>query len=161
LVYMGNSTTGGTAIIGALIQKRFPQFSMGKLLTGANLVIVVASIFVFGNIDSAIFAGICIYLSGLVMDRMIYGMNTNRLLFIISDKSSAIEQRIMEDLGRGVTVLKGEGGYRHSQKNIIFCVVSKSQFYKVRKITMQVDEGAFIVGCEAGDVLGRGFKHLD
>ena len=161
LVYMGNSTTGGTAIVGALIQKRFPQFSMGKLLTGANMLIVIASIFVFGNIDSAIFAGICIYISGLVMDQLVYGMNINRLLFIISDQSSAIENRILQDLHRGVTVLKGEGGYKHSQKNVIFCVVSKSQFHKVRKLTMQVDPGAFIVGCEAGDVLGRGFRHLD
>ena len=161
LVYMGNSTTGGTAIIGALLQKRFPQFSMGKLLTLANLIVVAASIFAFGNIDAAVFAAVCIYISGIVMDRMIYGLNMNRLLFIISDKSSEIEEQIIQQLKRGVTVLKGEGGFRHAPKNVIFCVVGKAQFYKVRDIAAGVDEHAFIVGCEAGDVLGKGFKHLD
>ena len=72
-----------------------------------------------------------------------------------------IEKQILEKLNRGVTVMKGEGGYKHSQKNIIFCVVSKSQFYKVKEIAMGVDKNAFIVGCEAGDVLGKGFKHVE
>lgn len=161
LVYLGRSTTGGTAIIGALLQKRFPQFSLGRLLSVANLIVVVASIFAFGNIDSAIFAAICIYISGMVMDKIVYGMNTNRLIFIISDKSREIEAMILEKLHRGCTVLQGEGGYRHSQTKVIFCVVSKAQFYRVRRMALSVDEHAFLVGCEAGDVLGKGFKHVD
>ena len=161
LVYLGQSTTGGTAIIGALLQKRFPQFSLGRLLSLANLVVVVASIFAFGNIDAAIFAAICIYISGLVMDKIVYGMNSNRLMFIISDKSRDIEAMILEKLHRGVTILSGEGGYGHSQKQVIFCVVSKAQFHKVRRMALSADEHAFIVGCEAGDVLGKGFKHVD
>lgn len=161
LVYMSHSTTGGTAIISAIVQKRFPHFSMGKLLTGTNLIVVIASIFAFGNIDVSIFAAICIYISGLVMDNMVYGLNINRLLFIISDQSKEIQERILNELHRGVTVMKGEGGYDHGQKNIIFCVVSKPQFYKVRDIAREVDKNAFLVGCEAGDVVGKGFKHLD
>lgn len=161
LVYMGRSTTGGTSIISALLQKKFPQFSMGKLLMVANFSVVILSIFAFGNIDAALYATLCIFTSSIVMDNMVYGLNTNRLLFIISDKSADIEARILNDLRRGTTILKGEGGYRHSQKNIIFCVVSKAQFYKVREIAMAVDEHAFIVACDAGDVLGKGFKHLD
>ncbi len=161
IIYMSKSTTGGTSIIGALLQKKFPQFSMGKLLSFSNLIVVVASIFAFKNIDAAVFAAICIYISGIVMDKLVYGFNINRLLFIISDKSMEIEKQILEKLNRGVTVMKGEGGYKHSQKNIIFCVVSKSQFYKVKEIAMGVDKNAFIVGCEAGDVLGKGFKHVE
>lgn len=161
LVYMSKSTTGGTSIIGALLQKKFPQISMGKLLSFSNFIVVIASIFAFKNIDAAVYAAICIYISGIVMDRIVYGFNINRLLFIISDKSLEIEKQILEKLHRGVTVMKGEGGYKHSQKNIIFCVVSKSQFYKVKEIAMDVDEKVFIVGCEAGDVLGKGFKHVE
>lgn len=161
LVYMVHSTTGGTAIIGALIQTRYPHLSMGKLLTASNSIVVVVSMIVFNNIDTAIFACVCIYISGLVMDNMVYGLNTNRLLFIISEKSPAIQLRILHELHRGVTILEGEGGYNHAKKSIIFCVVSKAQFYKVRRITMEMDSNAFIVGCEAGDVLGKGFKHLD
>lgn len=161
LVYFAKSTTGGTAIISALLQKKFPQISFGKLLLLANFIVVILSVFVYGNIDTGLFASLSILTSTIVMDNMVYGANTNRLLFVISDKSSEIEAHILKDLNRGVTILKGEGGYRHSQKNIIFCVVSKSQFFKVRDIATSEDPGAFIVGCIAGDVLGKGFKHLD
>lgn len=161
IVYMSHSTSGGTAIISALLQKKFPQWPIGKLLIVANLMVVGISMVVYNNIDTAIFASICIYISGIVMDNMIYGLNTNRLLFIISEKSEAIQQKILNDMHRGVTILKGEGAYKHAEKNIIFCVVSKAQFFQVRKITKEMDKHAFIVGCEAGDVLGKGFKHLD
>lgn len=161
LVYFSHSTTGGTAIIGALLQKRFPQFSLGKLLMVANFTVVILAVFVYRNLDTALFAALAIFTSTIVMDKMVYGLNTNRLLFIISDRSAEIEEGILEKLHRGVTILKGEGGYRHSQKNVIFCVVSKSQFFRVRDLTMQADPKAFIVGCSAGDVLGKGFRHLD
>lgn len=161
MVYLSGSTTGGTAIVGALLQRKFPQFSIGKLLSASNFIVVILSVFTYGNIDAAIFAAICIYISGIVMDNFVYGQNTNRLIFIISDRSREIEMHILKDLHRGATILKGEGGYRHSQKNIIFCVVSKTQFHKVRNIAMQVDERAFIVACDAGDVLGKGFRHVD
>ena len=161
LVYFSKSTTGGTAIIGALLQKKFPQFSLGKLLMAANFTVVILAVVVYRNIDTALFAALAIFTSTIVMDKMVYGLNTNRLLFIISDRSAEIETGILERLHRGVTILKGEGGYRHSQKNIIFCVVSKSQFFRVRDLTMELDPRAFIVGCSAGDVLGNGFRHLD
>ncbi|MCI8624235.1 MAG: YitT family protein [Provencibacterium sp.] len=161
LVYFAHSTTGGTAIIGALLQKRFPQFSLGKLLMAANFMVVILSVYAYGNIDTSLFAALAILTSTIVMDKMVYGLNTNRLLFIISDRSAEIEEGILKKLHRGVTILKGEGGFRHSQKNIIFCVVSKGQFFKVRDLTLALDPGAFIVGCSAGDVLGNGFKHLD
>lgn len=161
MAYMVQSTTGGTAIVGALLQKRFRHLSMGKLLLIANFIVVIISVFVYRNIDTGLFATLCIFTASIVMDNMIYGLNTNRLLFIISDKSREIEQRILTEMHRGVTILKGEGGYRHSQKDIIFCVASKAQFYRLRQIALGEDENAFIVGCEAGDVLGKGFKHLD
>lgn len=161
MVYMVRSTTGGTAIIGALLQKRFRQFSMGKMLMAANMIIVVISILVYKNIDTGLFAVLCIFTSSVVMDNMIYGLNTNRLLFIISNKSEQIEQRILTEMHRGVTILKGEGGYRHTQRDVIFCVVSRAQFFRLCDIASDEDEKAFIVGCEAGDVIGRGFKHLN
>nr|WP_122012222.1 YitT family protein [Maliibacterium massiliense] len=161
LVYMSHSTTGGTAIVGALLQKRWPQRSMGTLITLVNLVVVIASIFAFRNIDAAIFAGICIAVSGVVMDKIVYGLNTNRLLFIISDAGEAIQREILRTLRRGVTALEGEGAYMHRKKKVLLCVVSKAQFYKIRALVQRVDPRAFIVGCEAGSVLGQGFRHID
>ncbi len=161
LVYFSKSTTGGTAIVGALMQKRLPGVSFSKLLSGANLMVVVLSVFVYRNIDTGLFATLSIIMSTMMMDKLVYGLNTNRLLFIISDRSRDIEEHILRDLNRGVTILKGEGGYRHSEKNVIFCVVSKGQFMKVRDISVAVDPQAFIVGCSAGDVLGKGFRHVD
>lgn len=161
LVYFSRSTTGGTAIIGSLLQKKFPQVSFSKLLMGANSIVVILSVFVYRNIDTGLFAVLTIVTSGIVMDNMVYGANTNRVVYVISDKSAEIEMRILEDLHRGVTIIKGEGAYRRSQKNIIFCVVSKAQFFKVRDLAMSVDPKSFIVGCNAGDVLGKGFRHLD
>ena len=160
-VYISGSTTGGTSIVSALLQKRFHHIPIGKLLMGSNLVVVVLSVFAYGNIDSALYAALTIITSSLVMDNMIYGSNTNRVLFIISERSDLNRDRILVVLHRGTTLLNGETGYKHEHLNIIFCVVSKAQFYRVQEITRSIDPHAFIVGCTAGDVLGKGFKHVD
>ena len=160
LVYMSRSTTGGTAIISVLLQRKFPHLSMAKLLSLANFSIVIVAIFAYKNIDAAIFAIIAIYVSGIAMDDVIYGFNTKRLLFIISDKSDEIEDRILHNIHRGVTILKGEGAYGHKKKNVIFCVVNKAQFFKVKEEALAIDSRAFIVGCQADDVMGKGFKKV-
>lgn len=158
-IYLSGSTTGGTVIIGVLIKKFLPHIPIGKIGFAVDFFVVGISIFVFKNIDAALYAVLNIFTANKFMDSIIYGKNTNKLIFIISDKSDELKDRLLLEMKRGVTLLEGEGGYDKRKRNIIMCVVSKAQFVKVKDIAKQLDDDAFIIVSDAGDVYGKGFIH--
>lgn len=161
LVHLSGSTSGGTTILGVLIKLKYAHVSIGKMISYLNLIIVFVSMFVYKNIDSGLYAVVSIFASGKVMDHFVYGTNSNKLVFVISDYSNQIREEILKDLHRGVTMFDAHGGYGKTIKNVIMCVVSKGQFMKLRKIIRATDERAFVVAVDTGDVLGKGFKHYD
>lgn len=161
LIHLSGSTSGGTTILGVLIKLKYAHISIGRMTSYLNMIVVFLSMLVFKNIDSGLFAVVSIFTSGKVMDNFVYGTNTNKLAFIISDYNNQIREAILRDLHRGVTLFDAHGGYENANKNVIMCVVSKGQFMKLRKITKATDERAFVVAVDAGDVLGKGFKHYD
>ena len=158
-IYLSGSTTGGTVIIGVLLKKLLPHIPIGKLGFAVDFFVVGISIFVFKNIDAALYAVLNIFTANKFMDSIVYGKNTNKLIFIITNKSDEVKSKIISEIKRGVTLLEGEGGYDHSKKNIIMCVVSKAQFVKVKDLAKQLDDNAFIIVSDAGDIYGKGFIH--
>ena len=78
--------------------------------------------------------------------------------YIISDKSDIIAKKIMEEIGRGVTSLPGVGMYTRTQKNILFCVVSKKEIIKLKEIVKKYDDKSFVIVHDIREVLGEGFQ---
>ncbi len=154
------STTGGTTIIGYLIQKRYPQFPIGQLLMYANLVVVGLSVLTFHTIESALYSALTIYISSTFMDKAIYGFETRSLLLIISERNEAISARILQEMHRGTTFLNGKGGYHHQEKEILLCVVRRTEYYRAKRIVQEVDPRAFVIVSDANDVMGKGFHSL-
>lgn len=159
IIYLSGSTTGGTVIIGVLLKKLFPHVAIGKLGFAVDFTVVGLSVIVFRNIDAALYAVLNIFTANRFMDSIVFGKNTNKLVFIISNKSDDLREKIISEIHRGVTLLEGEGGYDKSKKNIIMCVVSKAQFVKVKDIAKELDDNAFVIVSDAGDVFGKGFIH--
>lgn len=161
LIFRINGTTGGTDLIGLLLNKFFPSLSVPVLMGFADFVVVVLSWIVSKEIEIGLYSGISLYLIVKVSDLVIEGFDYSKSFTIISDHSREISSRIFEDLDRGATILKGEGVYTGNEKNILLVVVSKKQVVELKRLVKEVDPSAFIIISDIHEALGNGFKPID
>lgn len=160
LVHMAESTKGGLTILGVILQKKFPQFEVGKLIFVLNLTVVGASAIVFNNIESVLYAIIAIYISSMCMDGMICSLNNNKFVVIISDHNEEIKTYISDSTRKGFTIMNGIGGYSESDKQVIFCALGKNEYVTIKKMIHTVDPHAFVIITDASEVIGNGFKSM-
>lgn len=159
LIFARGGSTGGTDIIAVSLNKRFPHISTGRLMLLSDAVVLTAAAIVYGNIESALYAGITIFVSVRVIDAVTYGTSrgNGKLIFIISDSYDVISREIIQKLGRGVTILDGSGAYTGNSKRVLMCAARPNQVVKITKGVKIIDKNAFIVVTTANSILGEGF----
>lgn len=157
VVYLREGTTGGTDILNKLVNKKYPHFSLGTIMLGMDAVIIAASIFVYGKLESGLYAIIAIFITSKVMDMILYGSYEGKMLLIFSEKYHEISEYVMNSLERGVTWLNATGAYSEKSKQVICCAVHKSEYSKIKRKVKEIDPKAFIIISNAGEVLGEGF----
>ena len=156
IVYRGGGNTGGIDPIALIIRNRF-GLQIGSILFGINMMILVAGAIVI-NIEAAATTLISTYLSAMVTNKVITGFNQRKAMFIISYKPVTICNLIIEKLGRGATILNGEGAYTHQPKQVIMVVVSLLQVARLKAAVEAEDPTAFMVITDAAEVIGTGFS---
>ena len=161
VVFMRGSTTGGGDIAAKLLQKYRPHMQTGTAVMLTDMVIIGASMVVYGNIESGLYGLINMVVSTYVIDIMLYGMNKSTMVTVMSPKVQEIGDQLMEHLGRGCTFFKSRGGYAKVEGETLICVVDRKQFYKAKKIIYGIDEDAFVIVSEAKEVYGEGFLDSD
>ena len=160
LIFMAGMTTGGSDILGYVLQKKRPQLSIGRALMAVDGVILLMSIYVFGNIDAALFGLVSLFATTKVIDSVIYGGDASTMATVVTRKPREIARRIIADLDRSATLVQATGAYSGKDTSVLLCTVRKSQFQRQRKIVYEADPGAFLMATEASEVLGDGFKAL-
>ena len=158
LVFKSGATTGGTDLAARIVNNFIPAFTMGQVLLFIDACVVIFAAIVFNSFLLALYAIVTLFISSKVIDAMLEGVNFAKALFIISDESETIAKRIMSDLDRGVTALKGKGMFTGHDKQVLFCVVPRSQIPQLKQIVKEVDRKAFIVLADIREVLGEGFE---
>lgn len=158
LVFNENASTGGTDILAKMLNMFF-HLEMGKSLLLVDFVITFVSAFVFG-VDVALYSMLSIILLGLIVDRVIEGFNVCKSIFIISKSNYEISKYIIDELERGCTFLNGLGAYSGKESNILYAVLSRNQFIKLKKFIKEIDPEAFITVGEVHEVLGEGFNDI-
>jgi len=158
-VFNENASTGGTDILAKILNKFF-HLDIGKSLLIVDFIITFASILAFG-INIGLYAMLSVILLGLIVDRLIEGFNVCKSVFIISKKNDEISKYIIYTLDRGCTFLKGVGAYTNQENDILYAVISRNQFIKLKKFIKEIDPQAFITVGEVHEVLGEGFKDID
>lgn len=158
-VFNQNASTGGTDILAKILNKFF-HLDIGKSLLVVDFIITFASILVFG-INVGLYAMLSVILLGLIVDRLIEGFNVCKSVFIISKKNDEISKFIINTLDRGCTFLKGMGAYTCQENDVLYAVISRNQFIKLKKFIKEIDPQAFITVGEVHEVLGEGFKNID
>lgn len=157
LILRGNATTGGSEMLASLINRFVPTVRVGQATFVVDALVIIASAFVF-DAESAMYAVLSVFLTNTMLDLVLEGPNTSHAYFIISDRSEEIARRVMDELERGVTGLDGVGMYTMKEKRVLFCVVSRFEAMRLRRIVFAVDPAAFVVACKSHDTLGEGFK---
>lgn len=158
-VYLGHSDTGGITLIGLIIQKKFPQFPVGGLITAMNMMVVLSSGIVFRNMESVLYAIVTVYISGIFMDKMVDNVQAKDLLIVMSECTDKVRCAFL-NRKHGITVLKGEGGYTSETQRVIMGAVGKSDCAMIKKEIEAIDPRALIIIAEASKVTGKNFGHL-
>ena len=158
IVFQQGATTGGTDLIARLLKLKISWLPMGKLLMATDLVVIVATAIAFGSIYSALYGVVALYIAGLVMDKVLYGMDSAKVAYIISDRFREIAGALVNDLDRGVTILQGQGAYSGAEKKVLMCAFKQRQIVSIKRMVKDLDPAAFIIVCDAHEVLGDGFR---
>ena len=161
IIFLRGGTTGGTDIAAKLLRLIFHHISVGKLILAVDSVVILTSAVVYNSVDSALYACIVIFASTTIIDNLLYNSGMGKMLYIISDYPDQVRAAILEQIDRGVTILHGQGGYSKQEKQVLFCVVRRSEVWGVRQIVRNTDPKAFVIVSDAGQVLGEGFSTLD
>lgn len=161
LIFRINGTTGGTDLIGVLLNKICPQLSPTSLMGIADFIVVVLSGIVSKNIEIGLYSSFALMIIIKVIDMLVDGLNYSKSFMIISNKSNEISKVIMEELVRGVTILRGEGAYTGNEKKVLLVVVSKRQVTELKRIIREIDKNAFIIVTDATEILGEGFVSIE
>ena len=158
LVFRQGATTGGTDLLARLLKLRLAWLPMGKLLMGIDLAVILAAAAAFQTLYAALYGLVALYVSTIVMDGVLYGLDTAKVAYIISDKNEEICDVIVRDMDRGVTILHGQGAYTGADKNVLMCAFKQREIAAIRAAVKEIDPDAFLIVCNAHEVLGEGFR---
>jgi len=153
LAIRGGAVLDGTEIAALLISKGSHLLKVGDVILLLNIVIFSAAAFTLG-IESALYSILTYFAASKTIDFLIHGVEEYTAIIIISDRSQEIKQRIIRDLGRGVTVYQGRGGLSDSEQDILLCVVTRLEIGRVKGVVNEVDGEAFVVVHALADAQG-------
>ena len=158
IVFSQGASTGGSDIIVRLLKLKWQNVPIGTIAMGFDLGVVVLTGLAYRNIGMALYSGVAIYISGKVIDAVVYRFDYSKVALIISKDHASIAAVIATELDRGVTYLSGEGYYSGTPTKVILTAVKKQQLAELKKLVVQIDPDAFIIVQEAHQVLGDGFS---
>ncbi|QTL99901.1 DUF2179 domain-containing protein [Iocasia frigidifontis] len=158
IVFNSRGTTGGTDMAAKLIN-HYTGLSVGESIFLADgIVVLLAGIFF--NAEVALYAAIAIFIHSKVIDLVQEGLRFSKAVFIISTNPEAIKDEVMSELDRGVTILNGYGGYTGDEKDVLFCIISRTEVAKLKRVVSKIDRKAFVIITNVHEVLGEGFKEI-
>lgn len=157
MTFIENANTGGTDIIGRLIQSKYSYFPIGTLLLIVDGVIIFISLLVFKNFELALYGLFGLFISTFAIDYLIDRLNASKLAFVITDKGEMISKLIIENSRRGVTVLNAQGAYSGARKKLLICALKNRQMPDFHKMITSVDKNAFIIFIKSEKIFGLGF----
>lgn len=157
LGFAAGASTGGTDILGRLIQHKFKTMPIGKLLLFVDGVIIIISLVIFKNPELTLFGIITLFLSSYSIDLVIDKLNVSRIAFVITDKGDEISSTLVSKSPRGVTIIDVVGAYTKEEKKMLFCALKESESEKFQRRILEMDPEAFIVFSESQRIKGNGF----
>jgi len=156
IIFRYGGTTGGVDIIARLVRK-YVGWPMGRTMFLFDAVVITISLIFYLSPREAMYTLLAVFIGARVIDFMQEGAYAARGAMIISEQNDKIAEKILNEMERGVTILKGMGSYTKQEKNILYCVVGRSEVGRLKQVIISVDPHAFVSVSDVHDVLGEGF----
>ncbi len=160
IIFRAGGTTGGSDIIIRLLRLKFRHLKTSTIFLITDCIIVGISALVFGNIESALYAGIALAVNSTVLDFVLYGSNGARMIFIVTEHPDEINKALTEKVNTGSTVIKGEGAYSGRQKTVLMVVAKKHRYPKIRDVVGAADPQSFMIVSSASEIFGEGYLSI-
>lgn len=158
-IFKSKATSGGSDII-AMILAKYTRMQLGKLMIYVDSVIVLTGLVAFRDWHIPLYSWVVIYITGRVIDMILEGAGYNKAMVIVSKEHKEIKRKILDDLERGGTYLRGEGMFTGDEKHVIFTIVSRREVAILQEYIGKIDPEAFITVMDAREILGEGFQNL-
>lgn len=159
LILRRGGTTGGSEVISRLLEKKYPHMSVGTLILCVDAVVITLSAIVYGNIANAMYAVVFVFIGSQIIDRVVYGGRSGKMIMIITKKQPEITQAVMTKVNRGVTLLKSQGGYSGQDQNTMLVAVRRDEVFRLRQAVFEIDPDAFLMMLTTDEVRGLGFMN--
>lgn len=161
LVMLRGATTGGVDIIAKLLKLRYPHILLGRLILTVDAVIIVLTVIVYRDMESAMYSTLALFISSRVIDALLYGSERAKLFFIITASAPELKTGILNEVHRGVTQISVLGGYSGSDRDMLICAVRQFETARLHRVIKATDPSAFVMIAEAGEILGQGFTKMN
>ena len=161
LVFRTGATTGGTDVIVKLLRLKFRHIPTGLVFGFVDGCVCALSGIVFKNIELTIYAAISLMVASITMNKLLYGSDGARMIYIISSDNKEIARRLMDEVDVGATFMHGNGAYTGKNFDVLMVVLRAKQLPRARDVVKHTDNGAFMIVTNATSVFGEGFKKHD
>ncbi|MEG2813689.1 MAG: YitT family protein, partial [Oscillospiraceae bacterium] len=161
LVLSRGGSTGGMDIVNKIIAQKIPHLKLGQITFCTDILIVSISGIVFQSFPIMLYAIITIFVSMMALDKVLYGFNVCKLIYIVSTKTEEISKEIISQMNRGATIMESYGAYTNEKMPTIMCAVRQNEYFKLKQIIKSIDANAFIMITRATEIVGSGFKSND
>ena len=161
LIYMAASSAGGSDFIIMSIQKKHPQMSIGNVLLLVDGSIILLGGITYGNINSLLYGIIMTFVSATIVDKLMYGRGSKRMLLVLSARIREITDAICGSAHRGVTLIKAQGGYTLKERMLLINVCSKAEVFSIKDMILHIDPSAMLILSTVDEVFGKGFTQVE
>lgn len=161
MLFLCGVSSGGTDLLALLINRKLPDASPGRLLMSIDICVVIFAVFVFRNVDVALYSAVTIFITSKMIDNLLSGVDFAKVVYIVTEKGKAISEVLNTEIDRGVTVLQATGGYTGREKQLLFTVTRRNELSQTLRLIKMTDPQAFLFVVNSTEVHGEGFKSMD
>ncbi|WP_346937961.1 YitT family protein [uncultured Clostridium sp.] len=158
LIYMRNSSTGGTDFLILSVRKKAPHLSIGQITIAIDGCVILLGGVVFGTIDAVLLGIIMTIATSTIIDKIMSGFEAGKMAMVITNHGKEIADVIGREVGRGVTIMNVTGAFSGESRQMLMCACSKSQVYNLRRIVSTIDPTAMTMISSFDEAFGLGFK---
>lgn len=148
LTFKYGFSTGGSDIIFQIMSKYF-KMSIGNSMKIFNMIIILGAGFFLDNTiyawENVMYAIIAVYIMTILTDKVLLGISDSKSFYIITEHETSIKNFLINELGKGVTVLEGRGGYTGDRKKVIMCVIPTKEYFLAREGILEIDKEAIVL----------------
>lgn len=158
LTLIAGGSTGGTDILGRLIQYKYPSASIGTAMLICDFIVIFVSLILFKDIDFALYGIVSLFISTYAINFLIRKLNVSKLAFVVSEKRDELVRELIKKSPRGITIMNVTGGYTGKDKHMIMCALKDREMPVFQKCVTEIDSDAFVIYSESEQIFGNGFQ---